>query len=177
MTPIPPVINNSIDQTEAMTDLVGSKTYLKAETNVGDATPQASIDSQELLQRDLLPKSIKGGVLALTTLLRTINIAEASITGIYQLGNFLDSDTFTGIALTVLSTFPINHANTPVYIDGVANGFMTYAGANIWNYVPGTPVIFSIWDHTLSAVFTGGTQHENTTTLTLEFATIATPAP
>ena len=85
---------------------------------------------------------------------------------------FTGTDRLTSLSMVVtdldLKTMPV-----PVYIDGseTSNGNMVYS-SGVWNYVPGTAVVFSEGVHNLVATFSDNSG--NTTKLTAQFTTDST---
>lgn len=113
-----------------------------------------------------------------TLTLKTVNHPTPGFTltptsDVYTLTTPLTAgDQFTSLTLAVIDS---DLVLTPVavYIDGdtSSNGNMVYDGTN-WNYVPGTPVIFSEGKHSLAATFTD--VEANETKLTARFITDST---
>lgn len=112
-----------------------------------------------------------GGLLTLATTNHPAGILVSQPTaGIYGINPGLtQSDAFTSLTVVVSS----DHLDVnPViaYVDGVANGTLTHGAGDVWTYVPGTPVVFTVGRHNITATFidtVGGS-----TTLTLSFFTV-----
>jgi hypothetical protein len=112
-----------------------------------------------------------GGPLTVKTVDHSSGITvSAPTSGVYTITPALKgSDQFTSLSVVVNDT-NLNTNPVPVYIDGstISNGTMVYNGS-VWNYTPGTPVVFTEGPHTLAATFSDNVG--NTTTLTAQFTT------
>lgn len=77
-------------------------------------------------------------------------------------------DSFTSLSV-IVTDLGQNTADVPVFIEGIENGYMHYAGNYSWYYVPGSSVNFDEGTHYLSATFKDNSN--NTTTLYVRFRT------
>lgn len=112
------------------------------------------------------------GDLTWATVNHPTNLTVSPISGKYTIPTpLMGSDVFASLSI-VVTDLDLNTNPVPVFIDSntTPNGNMVYSGG-IWNYVPGTPVVFGDGVHHIVATFKDNS--DNPTTLTLQFTTDA----